>query len=1225
MRRHELWKQLKQESVERGFKVRMSYRSATKQSITKALEDARQLKAVYTVDISNLRIHNYAFDNVDAQITQDIIYLNQEGYNNLYDKLLTKGFVTWSTYESVDDHYMRGMVIQTGQGQTVSRDRIYDNISVTKEIVTNDVFNQIELFDFIPPEIYELSTGNQILGNKCGLNALYTHLTNGRRFKKLTLNDLQDALGDNPNINEIHGYLKDKDVTHYIKDILNNTCVRYQSDDRNTEALYAVVSNNHIYTSTRESFGMSRTIRPKYEEYKIVRFEEGYPQLIELIKSKGDEMATIIVRDNTGYDHEMLNDCITHFMDEDNYLCSNIIVGKANFVTQFTKNKVHVVYEALSHCQDIIEAYTKLRPYNTIEYKNQSMGTLASLILDSYINNRTSVFTTENWNIVKSSSPNVQNRVVNRHIDGARTADLNRCYAHSLITREEPVYFLSVVDYWVEFDGELRNGIYLVSNPNGINVFNVFQWKGRNELLYMNLTHLKLCLHYQWISVNDIKYYLMPSYSIAPKFKEAFELINKMDIGDTQKKLVFNSWIGMMGSNESQSCTTVLEKSREMCISLLASEKITSAFKLGSGYVLSNKSSTPKLENNMLIMYDAINHGNIQLALMYKALKTDKSVVISYMTDSISMTHINEDAEYSTEIGGFKMEKYKRRDICDRIEYLNRIKHRPDILEWNDKSRYLPDGQIDIACLMNLINSKQSFRIQGCGGTGKSTTVASIMKDVAIGTATSHRARIVMKNLKYKNAQVLAGLFSNNDKLSFAQQVEYAYHQFKNYDYLVVDEITMVTDGMMRCLYHLHQDYDIPMIFIGDYKQLSPPNGTNRDNCQAHILKRMCDCNLIVFKYMYRCDEQLHEVIDSVYNQTPLKRPFPYINEIRKTNISFTNRTCDRVNAECLKHFHDAKDIITINKMRCAIGCKIMCTTNKQKECSNRLYNGDMYVLNAVTDTHVILEDIEGNTNIINKKIFNNQSFILGYCITAHKAQGSTITEKFNVFDVTHFMFTNEMAYTSFSRAKSFDQISVDKWPESLTFKSSIVKTVDMTRGDKQFIVYGLIYKEQIFYVGRTYANNKNAEKGLSPIQHRFKQHMDCIDNGTSEVYKYMRTIDRDGISIVELAACDKDRIQDLEADLVKEYSLKYNLYNENLMKVVYEKDIVKGINKEAVVVLKGSISYIAKKNIWRYRVMHNGKNIDKERAVGKKRTSDQAKQAIIDIQKYYSLHGTFQ
>jgi ATP-dependent DNA helicase PIF1 len=122
-------------------------------------------------------------------------------------------------------------------------------------------------------------------------------------------------------------------------------------------------------------------------------------------------------------------------------------------------------------------------------------------------------------------------------------------------------------------------------------------------------------------------------------------------------------------------------------------------------------------------------------------------------------------------------------------------------------------------------------------------------------------------------------------------------------------------------------------------------------------------------------------------------------------------------------------DLLSPKKLELKVGAQVMLTVNKNVE--EGLVNGSRGVIVELTSNEIYVKFLKGHTIPFERHLFQYEEegkvlgtrfqfpFILAYCLTIHKIQGSTIDCA--IIDIGNSIFENHMSYVALSRVKSLN------------------------------------------------------------------------------------------------------------------------------------------------------------------------------------------------------------
>ena len=373
----------------------------------------------------------------------------------------------------------------------------------------------------------------------------------------------------------------------------------------------------------------------------------------------------------------------------------------------------------------------------------------------------------------------------------------------------------------------------------------------------------------------------------------------------------------------------------------------------------------------------------------------------------------------------------------------------------------------------------ENILITGPAGTGKSYTIKYIIdllktrnKNIGLTATTGTAAFIIGGQTIHSfmgmgiGEETLAEIFIKIKNRSTI------YRTLAELDVLIIDEVSMMDTSLFEnisellCYVKSHHLKDegllrkpfggIQIIFIGDFCQLAPVNGTYcflsalwKDACIKVImldeLVRQND-DVLFQKILQiirkgKCTENILKVLNALRNTQ-------FDDEIIPTKLYPKNVNVDRINdmeitklkasgykrclykAEASKGNELSQANIAKYDVELVENAQVIVTRNI--DISNGVVNGMRGVVKKLFKEFAIVKDCEGNLHTIAyyKDVFEkSKSFILhlplkvSYALSIHKSQGMTIDAL--EIDLGDNIFTCGQAYTALSRAKSLRSIRV--------------------------------------------------------------------------------------------------------------------------------------------------------------------------------------------------------
>ena len=402
--------------------------------------------------------------------------------------------------------------------------------------------------------------------------------------------------------------------------------------------------------------------------------------------------------------------------------------------------------------------------------------------------------------------------------------------------------------------------------------------------------------------------------------------------------------------------------------------------------------------------------------------------------------------------GKFRVEWFSNQDDDDRTKVLEVIKSnyvepilKVGMCPLQEKSKKL----ITMDDIKGLIDRNEGLNLTGMAGTGKSFTLSKKIIPLLANkkwalTATTHKAS---HNDLFERLGLDGKTIDSFLRIPIAQAPKDPFFSMcKELDYLMIDESSMIRKSIFYNLCHIKRLYPkLAIILIGDHQQLDPvESGGSVYKKMTHttnMAKFITDYNsLHLTKNMRSSTEgvemfNLYNTIiggkdfgknqtfkDMVSTHTNMTKPITQSN----THLCWTNDTRQLIN-KCFvklaitnKHNlvirdEESKRIKTIWEKMKVIAYPIM--KDKKKGQEPEYYNNQEFVvkkLHTTTDRYITLVcSITGKELIINKSQLDD--FDYGYCITIHKSQGSSIDEKYFLWEMD-FVPHRELVYVGISR-----------------------------------------------------------------------------------------------------------------------------------------------------------------------------------------------------------------
>jgi len=805
---------------------------------------------------------------------------------------------------------------------------------------------------------YDIKSNNAVIKYNCVYSALEQLATKATPFKKM----LKDAkIKESWTVEELIIFLRKYTIPYklYGRDLKK----LYESDYENKKKIkgfYAIVSNEHIYTTTKAELALLKKDIYNKEEIKKVVVSDNIIQTIKDNRTKQK-----IYNLNADTENE------------------EVIISKAHMG--------NILYTDDKEIKESFDMTKKIIGNIPIPYTFKKEYML-NKIADKY--DLKSTFT---HNINKPKPFNYKNMLGISENDNIMCIDANKCYSSILMN----------LKYVPKITAENAPQKYNNEEIIDYNFYHVSHlYRNTYGILYSGWMSGYRLKHFK--DTAKIDYYIEPVLIENPYT----EIIKEMyKYNKNISKSIINKFIGTMQLKK--------EPGREFITNYKLYNNLNEIE--GNYYTISNdmyigydiKEDNIKYNESLLLLSHYILDSAI-MAIFNKInelKKMDKDIqIIKIETDSIAFKSDKikyEMLNLNNELGGWKKIKFEYEKEGQRI-------YHGDTDEDEEEEDFEKVTKLKIR---KEININKSCLILGNAGNGKTYTIINKIipeikkkkKSFCIISAT-HKALDEYYTHGY-NAHVIDYYYYNEKER----------HDLKKYDYILIDEVGLLQNRHWDFL-HNYINRKCTYIGAGDTTQLKPVMHKNiplENPFISKIFKRV-----IYKNDNWRnnfTEEDYNNMRNGKYNISDndklkgLFRDVDYIEkygEIKDYNICYYNDTVIKINNKITQKFKD-----TINNLKIKIGAKFFCTTNKF--ISEKLYNNMSLVVDSYNDNNIVFTDGRNIKYTIETKAFNKENFSHGYASTLYKIQGQSIEkDKLHFWDVPRLMLDGRTIYTALSRIK---------------------------------------------------------------------------------------------------------------------------------------------------------------------------------------------------------------
>lgn len=370
--------------------------------------------------------------------------------------------------------------------------------------------------------------------------------------------------------------------------------------------------------------------------------------------------------------------------------------------------------------------------------------------------------------------------------------------------------------------------------------------------------------------------------------------------------------------------------------------------------------------------------------------------------------------------------KYENRSCAPHMEAMKQFKrtekYKHSIPVW----KITPDqGNKPFEECAEEIIELGSSNLDGIAGSGKTTMIRKIidvlkqreLKYVVLAP-TNKAARQISKEAKTIH-KFLAKSFGCMKSLR---------KQIENLDYIILDEVSMVKEIFFKVFTTIKMvKPSINFIIAGDIRQIPPPcDRVTFDYKDQLVFHELCLGNRVELTQCRRSDTELFNLSLNVDNIDMSKVG----HKIWNLSISFTNDKRKEVNGTYMNMYaNKAKWTLEQPKlgrdknsqdMKIYVGLPLIARINARKL---DIANNEMFkVIDKTDNNDIIIQNDEGGHKTIPLKDMTTL-FHPAYCLTVHRAQGSSFDRNFTIFEWNKM--TTRLRYTALTRATKKEYLNI--------------------------------------------------------------------------------------------------------------------------------------------------------------------------------------------------------
>ena len=621
--------------------------------------------------------------------------------------------------------------------------------------------------------------------------------------------------------------------------------------------------------------------------------------------------------------------------------------------------------------------------------------------------------------------------------------DINKCRKNNLFYGLDDYCLFTVMDKVDEYKGEKLPGLYYIETES------YFPVRG-NGWYYLPM--INYCLEYNIINEKDIKYVVYSSLSIDKHYYNDF-ITYIYKTSPEFAKLAINSMIGCfkIKAKEHWQTIAITQNPNEAFESYLKDNGsfINSRLIDDVRYFQSYKSYyTSKQETEAPIYDQIVQIEAIELHRLKTLVEQNEGIVLDLNTDCVSCCFknnvfpfecyekdenekVNLKSHYfdlSNNVPMYKLED-KDRLKCEKLSQYKRN----ETYEYEKKHWQIINDVEDndfTPIVETIIKSNLGINIDGCAGAGKSTLINTIRK---------HLDELDIDYISLAPTNKAAGIVEGETMHKFVASQSRSSLTKLTAEYIFIDEISMIPEYFYKFFIVLKRlRPDIKFILSGDFRQLAPVKDRidpDYNYKESPALFELADGNRLQLTKCRRSDNELYNLC--TVENIPKVKPSYFTNIFCDRHLCFTNKKRVEVNKImmdkvvkdsnetplCFSKLRGVKgDLYDENSqdVKLIVGMPIISRVNNKKL---NIVNNDMFEINKIDiENNIMTVGSDGKSQEVPLKDFQ-KLFYVAYCITNHRAQGSTFTGPYSIHEFERY--DDKMKYVSLTRATKKSNINI--------------------------------------------------------------------------------------------------------------------------------------------------------------------------------------------------------
>ena len=859
--------------------------------------------------------------------------------------------------------------------------------------------------------------------DKCVYDYIIHTYGNIKGFKKVCNYDMisevfedDECFSKGVNSWNIRKWCMEYDVPMSAFDDRERRFLHYTPIKRNKHApsmLYRV-SDGHFYPIPESKRKSLITIATQIDSASNVLYNH-----VKETNEDKNPITDVVVLENTCPLQE-----VGKYMMETNTKPTRIVVNDGNLKSFKINDTTYTVNQ-------FIPITKELCANMAVEYTGQSMGSILKDIIKETIgelkisHHNPSVFDS----LIQAKKNRVHTGLVENKYKELLTdentiaRDINKHYTSVMYQPLEEWIRYDFNDKWTKYDAKLSSGglslgLYYVRTDDTtlFRKTDVYSSAMIEKARKENINH-------------EITHQLIPSYKEnANTFQLIIDKIMQYSKGNKEiYKLMINMMSGMLAKTECTMGKYHINSNIDQIFAFIREypdmTPVISRIPNTDHYLYGAERKMSITENNLGMYVQVLDQSNIKL---YDMVKKMGGTLIARKVDCAVVHYHNEvpSFEDSDVWGGSRkckiptiknVQEFKEKDY----RFINKwIDHNiSDSDEWEK--------------LKDILVKKGGLLLQadaGCGKTYAAKKIASVLEGVKNIAPTNKAALNLRGSTIHKFLSMDMEGNISTAKMNYIK---------KNIQYIIVDEISMITKELWRRLTFVKRSTGVKFLLLGDDKQLPPVEDEKIQHYFNHpAVKYLCNNNRNILSVKKRFNPKLANILDDVENINIKWFPF------RETpiNMAYTHKTRKSVNKKWNDKLRTENNTLYIpvrendkkygQDMYIYSGCPLIARENDNK---HGLYmNNETFDVVDYDDKNVYLITERPNENgepevhtVEVEHDMVQKLFYLNYCSTIHKYQGTTIKEAFTIWDWNHPCMSKKAKYTALSRGTCPENISI--------------------------------------------------------------------------------------------------------------------------------------------------------------------------------------------------------